>query len=140
MLFGVGAGDAVDPLEPFQSITERDIQTKNIIRAVLLKDKELQRQKYIQALGIKPKKSKNFKFNKDPINRLMAEDDPICAKAMKMIQILKELRINYVKIKNNDTISEDEQEDMKDRIKIAIRKIKAKLKDFEAKIEVEFDN
>ena len=58
---------------------------------------------------------------------------------MECIGFLAELQRNFKEVNEDDELSDEEKEDVKDRLKSAITKIQKQIDDFKQKIDVEVE-
>lgn len=117
--FHTNIDNGEDPLETFRDKSEVELRRKERIRQILIKDKQMQKVKYANSLGVSVRelRKREFNINETPIQKLLKETDVISVKTARCIRILNMLQKNYTKIKNNENIPDDDKEDMKDRLR-----------------------
>jgi predicted metal-dependent hydrolase len=140
MLFNSAAEEGENPLETFTTKSEKDLQSEEMIRQVLRKDKEIIAEKYAQQMGVNAAEllSKAPQL-RNPIKDIQEDQDQLCVKAMGVIRLIEEMHKKYLEEKDDEDMEEDEKEDLKDRIEMAAEKIQKCIEEFKHKIEIDLN-
>lgn len=125
-----------DPLDPFRDKSPAEERRKNRIRMILLKDKQMHRERFAQSLGIPlDRLGKRPGADETPVQRLVKEKDYLSQEGKEGLKLLKVVQGNV--LKKIDDEPSDEKDDYRDRLRSTLKKFRGSIKVLKDRIEQE---
>ena len=143
ILFSVGAEQGENPLEPFQKQSKREKAVDDIMKDILNLDKKIVTEEYARQKGIRndsrTESVLSERINITPVTKIQTQSDPIFRATLDAIHKMNQIQTEFVKLKNDESVSEKEMEDLKDRYRNVCKRIQKRIDQFKEEIETEFE-